>query len=74
LAVETGKSWLMPDDPKGVLRRFYDAVSAGNLDALDELMSDDLGGCPARRGTSRRRSQRSGQAVATITASIGSLP
>jgi SnoaL-like domain len=31
-----------PRAPKGVLRRFYEAVSAGNLDALDELMSDDM--------------------------------
>lgn len=32
----------MPDDPKNLLSRFYSAVSAGNLDALDELLADDL--------------------------------
>lgn len=32
----------MPDDPKRVLLRFYDEVSAGNLGALDELMADDM--------------------------------
>ena len=32
----------MPDDPKSLARRFYQAVSAGNLDALDELLADDF--------------------------------
>jgi steroid delta-isomerase-like uncharacterized protein len=32
----------MPDDPKSLARRFYQEVSAGNLDALDELLADDF--------------------------------
>jgi steroid delta-isomerase-like uncharacterized protein len=32
----------MPDDPKNVLRRFYDEVSAGNLGVIDELVADDV--------------------------------
>lgn len=32
----------MPDDPKNVVRRFYDEVSAGNLGVIDELVADDV--------------------------------
>ncbi len=32
----------MADDHKGLARRFYGEVSAGNLDALDELLADDF--------------------------------
>ena len=32
----------MPEDPKDLMRRFYDAVSTGDLDALDELVADDV--------------------------------
>ena len=32
----------MPDDPKSLLRRFYEEVSTGNLGAIDEMISDDL--------------------------------
>ena len=32
----------MADDPKSLARRFYQEVSAGNLDALDELLADDF--------------------------------
>jgi steroid delta-isomerase-like uncharacterized protein len=32
----------MPEDPKSLIRRLYDEVSAGNLAALDELLSDDV--------------------------------
>lgn len=32
----------MPEDPKSVLRRFYDEVSAGNLGVIDELIADDV--------------------------------
>ena len=32
----------MPEDPKTVVRRFYDEVSAGNLDIVDELVADDF--------------------------------
>ena len=32
----------MSDDTKSLVRRLYAEVSAGNLDALDELISDDM--------------------------------
>lgn len=32
----------MTNDPKNLLRHFYSEVSAGNLDALDELVADDV--------------------------------
>jgi steroid delta-isomerase-like uncharacterized protein len=32
----------MPEDAKLLLRRFYDGVSAGNLDIIDELVADDF--------------------------------
>ena len=32
----------MPEDPKGLMRRFYDEVSAGNLSVIDELVADDI--------------------------------
>lgn len=32
----------MPDDPKALMRRFYDEINKGNLDALDELLADDI--------------------------------
>jgi hypothetical protein len=32
----------MPDDPKGLMRRFYDGINAGNLDVIDELLADDI--------------------------------
>ena len=32
----------MSNDPKDFVRRVYSEVSAGNLDALDELLADDL--------------------------------
>jgi steroid delta-isomerase-like uncharacterized protein len=32
----------MSEDPKSIVRRFYDEVSAGNLGVIDELIADDL--------------------------------
>ena len=32
----------MPQDPKGLVRRFYDEVSAGNVAVIDELLADDM--------------------------------
>jgi len=32
----------MPDSPKDLLNRFYEAVNAGDLDALDVLLADDV--------------------------------
>ncbi len=32
----------MSEDPKSLMRRLYQEVSAGNLAALDELLADDL--------------------------------
>jgi steroid delta-isomerase-like uncharacterized protein len=32
----------MPNDPKSLLRRFYDGVSSGDLGVIDELLADDL--------------------------------
>jgi steroid delta-isomerase-like uncharacterized protein len=36
------KELIMPDDPKKLLRRFYDGVSSGDLSIIDELLADDL--------------------------------
>jgi steroid delta-isomerase-like uncharacterized protein len=32
----------MPDDPKALVPRFYEGVSAGNLDVIDECLADDF--------------------------------
>jgi steroid delta-isomerase-like uncharacterized protein len=32
----------MSDDPKALLQRFYEGVSAGNLNVIDELLADDF--------------------------------
>ena len=32
----------MSDDPKAVVHRFYEEVSAGNLDIVDEVLADDF--------------------------------
>jgi len=32
----------MADDAKGLLRRFYEEMSAGNLAVIDELVADDM--------------------------------
>ena len=32
----------MPDDPKNLLRRFYDGVSSGDLSVIDDLLADDM--------------------------------
>jgi steroid delta-isomerase-like uncharacterized protein len=32
----------MSDDPKSMLQRFYEGVSAGHLDVIDELLADDF--------------------------------
>jgi steroid delta-isomerase-like uncharacterized protein len=32
----------MSEDPKGLMRRFFGAVNAGDIDALDDLIADDV--------------------------------
>ena len=32
----------MPEDPKSVLQRFYEELSSGNLDVIEELVADDF--------------------------------
>jgi len=32
----------MPEDAKSLVRRFYEEISAGNLDVIDELVADDF--------------------------------
>src|SRR5918997_11293 len=32
----------MADDPKDLMRRFYDAINAGNLDVIDEVVAQDF--------------------------------
>jgi steroid delta-isomerase-like uncharacterized protein len=32
----------VPDDHKSILRRFYEEISAGNLEVIDELVADDV--------------------------------
>jgi len=32
----------MPDDPKVLMRRFYDGVNAGDFNVIDELVADDV--------------------------------
>ncbi len=32
----------MPDDHKSILRRFYEEISAGNLEVIDELVADEV--------------------------------
>jgi steroid delta-isomerase-like uncharacterized protein len=36
------KDWPMSDDPKALLQRFYEGVSAGDLSVIDELVADDF--------------------------------
>jgi steroid delta-isomerase-like uncharacterized protein len=38
----TRKDPSMSDDPKSVLQRFYEGISAGNLGVIDELLADDF--------------------------------
>jgi steroid delta-isomerase-like uncharacterized protein len=36
------KDWPMSDDPRALLQRFYEGVSAGDLSVIEELLADDF--------------------------------
>ncbi len=55
----------MPKDAKSLVRHFYDAVGAGNLSVIDELVAADQCGCTACTAVRPFRDRRTSSKAAS---------